>query len=101
MAHREFPKIRNTGPTLKVLRTMFEGGANQEYYGYELAKQLRSHQSAYAIFRKLEDHGLVVSRWEDVEGRRRRYYRLTGEGVDYCLHLFSNEANPQPRLKLT
>jgi DNA-binding PadR family transcriptional regulator len=75
---------------MTVLRAMFNGGASREYHGYELAKQLRSHQSAYAIFRKLEALDLVTSRWEEVDGRRRRYYKLTGDGIDYCLHLFDN-----------
>lgn len=97
----DYPTIRKTGPTLKVLSVMFDNGANQEYHGYELAKQLRSHQSAYAIFRKLEGHGLVVSRWEDVDGRRRRYYKLTGRGIDYCLHIFSDGSNSIPRLEPT
>ena len=73
---------------MTVLRAMFDGGAAREYHGYELAKQLKSHQSAYAIFRKLEKLDLVTSRWEEVEGRRRRYYRLSGLGIDYCRHLF-------------
>lgn len=86
----EFPTLRKTASTVTVLRAMFNGGAAREYHGYELAKQLKSHQSAYAIFRKLEAHALVSSRWEEVDGRRRRYYRLTGSGIDYCRHLFAD-----------
>lgn len=72
---------------MTVLRVMFDGGAANEFHGYELAKHLKSHQSAYAIFRKLEGHGLVSSRWTEVDGRRRRYYRLTGKGIDFCREL--------------
>ena len=78
---------------MTVLRAMFDGGASREFHGYELAKQLKSHQAAYAIFRKLEAHGLVSSRWDEVDGRRRRYYRLTGDGIDYCLHLFPDASD--------
>jgi len=88
----DYPPLRKTRPTMTVLHAMFNGGAAREYHGYELAKQLKSHQSAYAIFRKLETHGFVASRWEEVDGRRRRYYRLTGTGIDYCRDLFA-EAN--------
>ena len=91
----EFPKLRKTGPTMTVLRAMFNGGAAREFHGYELAKQLRSHQSAYAVFRKLEKLDLVTSWWDDTESSypRRRYYRLTGLGIDYCRHLFAGEAD--------
>jgi len=95
--------MRKTASTMTVLRAMFNGGAAREYHGYELAKQLKSHQSAYAIFRKLEAHGLVTSRWEEVDGRRRRYYRLTGSGIDYCRHLFAdtNVAAGKPTWSIT
>jgi len=85
-------RLRRTGPTLTVLRAMWDGGASREFHGYELAKRLRSHQSAYAIFRRLEALGLVESRWEEVDGRRRRYYRLTGDGLAQCGEMF-NEAD--------
>ena len=86
---RQFPRIRKTAPTMTVLRTMYQAGASREFHGYELAKKLRSHQSAYAIFRKLESHGLVSSRWAEVSGRRRRYYRLTGLGIDFCREMLT------------
>ena len=72
---------------MTVLSVLFTA-PSEPWHGYKLAKQLKSHQSAYAIFRKLEAHGLVESWWEDVEGRRRRYYKLTGPGIDYCRDLF-------------
>ncbi len=79
---------------MTVLAAMFNDGASQEFHGYELAKQLRSHQSAYAVFRKLEKLDLVTSRWEDdtETGRRRRYYQLTGLGIDYCRYLRKSDA---------
>lgn len=82
--------MRLTKPTVTVLEAMYNGGSAREYHGYELAKQLKSHQSAYAIFRKLEALEVVASRWDEVDGRRRRYYQLTGMGIDYCRDLFAN-----------
>ena len=43
-----FPKLRKTGPTMAVLRAMFDGGPGREYHGYELAKQVSSHQAVYS-----------------------------------------------------
>jgi DNA-binding PadR family transcriptional regulator len=70
-----------------VLRELW-AAPSEERHGYDLAKKLRSHQSAYAIFRKLEGLGLVSSRWDEVDGHRRRYYRLTGPGADLCREVF-------------
>jgi DNA-binding PadR family transcriptional regulator len=44
--------------------------------------------TVYPILRRLEDAGLLRSRWEDVRAAReeqrppRRYYQLTGTGAD-------------------
>jgi DNA-binding PadR family transcriptional regulator len=102
MAPDDLPtrKLRKTGPTLTVLRVLYTAPA-EKHHGYELAKHLRSHQSAYAIFRKLEAHGLVTSWWEEVEGRRRRYYRLTGNGIDYCRSLFPSPGHAANGCTLT
>ncbi len=37
----------------------------------------------YTAFRRLEKEGLIVSYWGDeTQGGRRKYYRLTEEGVE-------------------
>ncbi len=58
-----------------------------EHYGLDIATTtgLKSG-SLYPILGRLEDNGWVSSRWEDIEptdeGRpRRRYYRLTPDGI--------------------
>jgi PadR family transcriptional regulator, regulatory protein PadR len=44
--------------------------------------------SLYPALRRLEERGFVDSRWEDEDtdskrsGARRRYYKITGEGID-------------------
>ncbi|MBY5163611.1 PadR family transcriptional regulator, partial [Salsipaludibacter albus] len=70
-------------------------GAADEFHGFELAKQiaggssarrLTSHGTLYKALGRLEDRGLLASRWEDAAraadaGRpRRRLYHVTGEG---------------------
>src|SRR4029079_17951489 len=58
-------------------------------HGYAIIEYVRdasSGQFAYAegtiypALRRLEDDGLLRSRWDEVEGRRRRVYELSAEG---------------------
>jgi PadR family transcriptional regulator PadR len=64
------------------------------FHGFGLAQTMReqtgsrsltAHGTLYKALGRLEEFGLLVSRWEDaagVEGRpRRRLYELTGEGA--------------------
>lgn len=64
------------------------------FHGFALAQSMREqrgsraltgHGTLYKALGRLEEFGLLASRWEDaegVEGRpRRRLYELTGEGV--------------------
>jgi PadR family transcriptional regulator, regulatory protein PadR len=65
------------------------------FHGFGLAQAMRdqsgsrsltSHGTLYKALGRLEEFGLLTSRWEDaaaaVEGRpRRRLYTLTGEGA--------------------
>ncbi len=68
---------------------------DHEFHGFELAKQiagdgsarrLTAHGTMYKALGRLEDRGLLASRWEDAAraveaGRpRRRLYHVTGEG---------------------
>lgn len=65
----------------------------EEKYGYQLISQLRDKSSEmftlkegtlYPILYRLEDDGLVVSRWSQPEGREvsRKYYAITEEGKE-------------------
>jgi DNA-binding PadR family transcriptional regulator len=50
------------------------------------SRSLTAHGTLYKALSRLEEFGLLTSRWEDaaaaVEGRpRRRLYELTGEGA--------------------
>src|SRR5919112_3086536 len=65
-----------------------------DFHGFGLAQDMReqsgsraltSHGTLYKALSRLEEFGLLTSRWEDAEaavGRpRRRLYELTGQGA--------------------
>lgn len=63
----------------------------EEKYGYQLISQLKEKSGGmftlkegtlYPILYRLEDDGLVVSRWSEPAGREvsRKYYGITPEG---------------------
>ena len=64
--------------------------AHVSRYGLEIMRGTdMSSGTLYPILDRLEDRGLVVGEWEDVApeaaGRpRRRYYRLSDDGVAYA-----------------
>ena len=81
------PLKRVTKPTRKVLAAFMQDPVG-EHFGLDIAKatELRSG-SLYPILGRLENLGWLTSRWEEIdpgkEGRpRRRYYRMTGAGID-------------------
>ena len=58
-------------------------------HGYAVIDRIRTTSSArfdypegtvYPALHRLEDDGLLRSRWADVDGRRRRTYELTSAG---------------------
>lgn len=58
-------------------------------YGYRISKHLahRSQQrvklppgTLYPLLHRLEDQGLVRSRWDEDTGRKRKWYELTAKG---------------------
>jgi DNA-binding PadR family transcriptional regulator len=63
---------------------------NEQAHGYRLAEAIRTRSggtfdlpegTVYPSLYRLERNGLVASRWERVDGRRRRVYRLTRRGT--------------------
>jgi PadR family transcriptional regulator PadR len=87
--------------TLLSLETQILGAAltlrrsgQPSFHGFGLAQAMRdqrgsraltAHGTMYKALSRLEEFGLLTSRWEDasaVEGRpRRRLYELTGQGA--------------------
>lgn len=90
---------RKPGALLPLEVDILDAGlasADGEFHGFELARQiagsragrrLTSHGTLYKALARLEDAGLLTSRWEDeaqatAEGRpKRRLYTVTGEGA--------------------
>ncbi len=63
--------------------------AHDRSYGYEIAQRVLGRSngyfqltegSLYPALHRLERQRLVTSFWEEVDGRRRKYYRLTPAG---------------------
>src|SRR5215218_3299753 len=78
---------------LGVALSMLRSGQG-DFHGFGLAQTMREHRGSraltghgtlYKALGRLEEFGLVSSRWEDAraaEGRpRRRLYELTGQGA--------------------
>jgi DNA-binding PadR family transcriptional regulator len=81
------------GEILRAALSLQRGGRST-FHGFGLAHSLReqrgsrsltAHGTLYKALGRLEEFGLLTSRWEDAaaaEGRpRRRLYELTGEGA--------------------
>jgi PadR family transcriptional regulator PadR len=79
------------------------------FHGFGLAQTMREqrgsraltgHGTLYKALGRLEEFGLVTSRWEDAaaaEGRpRRRLYALTGEGARVAGQAVSERATAHP-----
>jgi PadR family transcriptional regulator PadR len=63
--------------------------ADEPAHGYAIAEALRARSSGafdmpegtlYPALHRLEDAGLLASRWLEVAGRQRRVYAVTGAG---------------------
>ena len=88
MAGKKPPGPRMTIPTQLVLRALL-AEPTQEMYGLQICEQAGLPSGTiHPILARLEnEHGWLMSRWEDIrpedEGRpRRRYYRLTEDGAE-------------------
>ena len=82
-----FSRELKKGSTELLVLALLEGRAR---HGYDIGKRIELESrgqltfrigSLYPILCRLEDRGLVAGRWIERPGeRRRRYYKLTGEG---------------------
>ena len=59
---------------------------NGDSYGYKIIKDLRpvvepSESTLYTILKRLEEAKMLVVRSEEFEGRLRKYYRITPQGL--------------------
>jgi DNA-binding PadR family transcriptional regulator len=78
---------RITQPTLDVLEVLLRAFDDHIHiHGWAIMKETkRAGPTVYRALDRLEDAGLIVGEWEelgpDQPGPRRRFYRLTPEGV--------------------
>lgn len=74
-------ELRRGSLVLGVLATL-----RSEQYGYTLRKTLSDHglevdeNTLYPLLRRLEDQGLLVSKWREENKRNKRFYRLSADG---------------------
>ncbi|MBQ7475682.1 MAG: PadR family transcriptional regulator [Clostridia bacterium] len=59
---------------------------DEDSYGYRIIKDLKpyielSESTLYTILKRLEAAGMLTVRSAEHDGRIRKYYRITGEGV--------------------
>jgi len=75
-----------TGTVEMLILEVISGGPN---YGYEIVHNVASRSqgyfelkegSLYPALHRLERQKLLASFWEEADGRRRKYYKLTAEG---------------------
>ena len=79
------PKLFPGAVELLLLEVLSEGPS----YGYQITQTVLSRSggrfemkegSLYPALHKLERDGLLAAAWQEAEGRRRKYYRLTAAG---------------------
>ncbi len=74
-------ELRRGCLTLAVLAQL-----RQEHYGYTLRKALAERgleideSTLYPLLRRLETQGLLSSEWREEDKRKKRFYRLSGDG---------------------
>ena len=87
-------ELRRGSVVLAVLAAL-----RKEQYGYTLRKILSEHGleidegTLYPLLRRLESQGLLDSQWREEEKRKKRFYRLSSEGVRVLEQLLAEWRN--------
>ena len=64
--------------------------SKQESYGYEIIKNIQElsnnnivwkEGTLYPVLKKITANGLIESEWKTIDGRKRKYYRITNAGL--------------------
>lgn len=72
--------------SIMVLKLLYEN----DRYGYEILRELEQRSentfslnegALYPVLHKLENEGNILSYWEEINGRKRKYYHLTPDGA--------------------
>ena len=93
------------GSTELIVLSVLEG---ENMYGYQMIKELREKSenifefqegTLYPILHKLEEKGWITSYWDEVAGKKRKYYAITENGKKHLKskkeewQLFSTNVN--------
>lgn len=60
--------------------------SQRDSYGYEISQQLKGisitkDSTLYPVLKRLQEHDFVITYDQQIQGRNRRYYRITPEGT--------------------
>lgn len=96
------PRFRVTDATLDVLEVLLQD--SDDLYGLKIAKAAgRPTGSVFPILARLEDCGWVTSEWEAgdpaARGPRRRFYRLSPDGLAQSRQLLVERRGSLTRLR--
>jgi len=81
-------ELRRGALVLAVLAAL-----RQELYAYALRHYLAEaaldvdEGTLYPLVRRLEEYGLLTSEWRQDEGRKRRYYKTSKQGLELLAEL--------------
>lgn len=74
------------GSTELIVLSVLEG---ENMYGYQMIKELKEKSknvfefqegTLYPILHKLEEKGWIISYWDKISGKKRKYYSITKDG---------------------
>lgn len=91
LAEKLRSEIRRGALVLAVLAQL-----RTEHYGYSLRKSLADkglqveEGTLYPLIRRLEKQGLLISEWREEAKRKKRFYRLSGEGEEIYQQLHAD-----------
>lgn len=86
---------------MKINRELLKGSTdllvlsvleNENMYGYQMIKEIKlkseglfefQEGTLYPILHKLEEKNFIISYWNEVSNKRRKYYAITAEGKKY------------------
>jgi PadR family transcriptional regulator PadR len=92
---------RITAPFLDVLEALLDAGGD-ELHGWAIIKSSkRGGPTVYKILERLDEMAWVTARWDDRPAEpnkpRRRYYKLTADGLVRARALVSERRRQTPR----
>lgn len=88
---------------MKVNRELLKGSTdllvlsileNENMYGYQMIKKIKTKSedlfefqegTLYPILHKLEEKKYISSYWDEVSGKKRKYYEITTEGKKHYI----------------